>query len=562
MKPRGGAGGAPRGGDAGGAPRGGGAGGAPRGGAGGVPRGGGAPRGGAGGVPRGGGEPRGGGSGAPRFGGAGGAPRGGGAGGAPRGGAGGAPRFGGAGGAPREAAGRAPRGGAGGAPRFGAGGGRAASRASGGAASRGAGRRPSGDERDDFDDEGESQQPALRQKRAFSTIGGPIELGGDAAEARLLGKMLKVDPGLARALTHGFHSYAGRMHPSIARGAISAWSQRGDLVVDPFCGSGTVLVEAMGLGRRALGIDASPLGVAIADVRTTTLGEAGRARLQEEAARIGAESGELARKRRRPDSPEWAKNEFERFHPHVALELLGLRALVMKTKNDTVGKALRLCLSSILVKLMKAGPEAPRDGAEKRIARGIPSRLFTDRAEELARGLKALEGRVPAGTPAPETRLGDARDLKGIATGSVALVVSSPPYAGTYDYAAQHDVRFTWLDLPRKTFRETQLGAREVGLGPDPTAWRQGQRRWIAEIARVLAPGGHAMLVVGDGVVADQPEDAPDAVASVASPLGLEPIARASQGRPVIDNRLQAIFATKPRREHLLLLRKKGSSSP
>jgi SAM-dependent methyltransferase len=348
------------------------------------------------------------------------------------------------------------------------------------------------------------------------------------------------------------------MHPSIARGAINTWSRAGDRVVDPFCGSGTVLVEAMGLGRRATGVDASPLGVAIAAVRTATLGEAGRARLADEAARIAAESGEEARKRRRPDIPAWAKKEFARFHPHVALELLGLRGLVMATPEDDVGRALRLCLSSILVKVMKAGPEAPRDGAEKRIARGVPSRLLADRATELSRGLAALERRAPAGTPPPEVRLGDARDLGFLERGTVALVVSSPPYAGTYDYAAQHDVRFTWLDLPRRSFRDTQLGAREVGLGADPAAWREGQRRWLAEMARVLRPGGHAMLVVGDGVIADRPEDAPDAVASAAHPAGLEPVARASQVRPVIDRRLQEIFAGRPRREHLLLLRKRA----
>ena len=60
-----------------------------------------------------------------------------------------------------------------------------------------------------------------------------------------------------------------------------------------------------------------------------------------------------------------------------------------------------MCLSSILVKFMKAGPEAPRDGAEKRIARGIPSRMLADRAVELARGLAALERRAPVGTPSP-----------------------------------------------------------------------------------------------------------------------------------------------------------------
>jgi len=53
----------------------------------------------------------------------------------------------------------------------------------------------------------------------------------------------------------------------------------------------------------------------------------------------------------------------------------------------------------------------------------------------------------------------------------------------------------------------------------------------------------------GDGVVGDQAEDAPEAVASAAAPLGLEPVARASQTRPVIDNRLQEIFARHPRRD-------------
>jgi SAM-dependent methyltransferase len=400
---------------------------------------------------------------------------------------------------------------------------------------------------------------APRQRRAFSTLGGPVELGGDVGPARALGKLLDVDPGLARALTHGFHSYAGRMHPTIARGGVEAWSARGDLVVDPFCGSGTVLVEAMAAGRRAVGVDASPLGVAIARARTTTLGAEGRARLVADAAAIAEEAGLRARKRRRPELPAWSKNELARFHAHVLFELLGLRELVLATPDDDVGHALRLCLSSLLVKFMKAGPEAPRDGETKRIARGVPSRMLADRAGELARGLAALEGRAPAGMEPPRIVLGDARKLDVVKTGEAALVLSSPPYAGTYDYAALHDVRFTWLDLPRGRFRDAQLGARRsegAAGGVDARAWREAQRRWIGEVARVLRPGGHALLVVGDGIVDGRVEDAPDGVASAAAPVGLEPVARASQGRPIHDARVRAVFAERPRREHLLLLRK------
>jgi hypothetical protein len=57
-------------------------------------------------------------------------------------------------------------------------------------------------------------------------------------------------------------------------------------------------------------------------------------------------------------------------------------------------------------------------------------------------------------------------------------------------------------------------------------------------------------------VLDGRPEDAPDGVASAGAPAGLEPVARASQARAIHDQRLRAIFADRPRREHLLLLRK------
>ncbi len=408
------------------------------------------------------------------------------------------------------------------------------------------------------DDSREKPKPEPRQRRAFSTLGGPVDVGGEAEGTRVLRKLLDVDPAAARALTHGFHSYAGRMHPSIARGAIEAFSKPGETIVDPFCGSGTVLVEAMAAGRAAVGVDASALAVAIARVRSTVLGGEDRERLVAEAARIAEESSERARKRRRPEVPPWAGQEITRFHAHVLFELLGLRELVFATKEDQVGSALRLCLSSILVKFMKAGPEAPRDGEAKRIARGIPSRMLADRAVELARGLASLERRMPPGTPAPEVHEADARALP-LPDRRAALVLSSPPYAGTYDYAAQHETRFVWLGLSARKFRKVQLGARVSAIG-DARAdvWRADETRFVAEMARVLRPGGHALLVVGDGVVDGQPEHAPDSVADAGAPVGLEPIARASQARPIHDRRLAAIFGDRPRREHLLLLRKRS----
>jgi SAM-dependent methyltransferase len=401
---------------------------------------------------------------------------------------------------------------------------------------------------------------APRQRRAFSSYGGPVETGGDAEQARALAQLFEVDPERARALTHGFHSYAGRMHPTTAHGAIARWSAPGGKVLDPFCGSGTVLVEAAVLGRAARGIDASPLAVGIASVRTTPLGAERRARLVETAAEIAEESAERARKRKRPTIPPWAAKETQRFSPHVALELLGLRALVMATPDDEIGRALRLSLSSLLVKFMRAGPEAPRDGADKRIARGLPSHFFASKVEELARSLEALEQAIPAGTPLPVCQIGDARSYSHVGGGSIDLVVSSPPYAGTYDYAEHHVARFLWLGLPQRRFDETQLGARDRGLGAAPGPWQEGRRRWLGEMGRVLRPGGHVLLAVGDGVVGERLENAATAVAEDAPAANLVPVARASQARPLRDRRLRTLLGPQPRYEHLLLLRREDSA--
>ena len=445
--------------------------------------------------------------------------------------------------------------------------------------------------------------PILRQERrkqAFSVFGGAVEKAGDSESATALAELLVPDPGLARALTHGFHSYAGRMHPSTARVAIERFSQPGQDVLDPFCGSGTVLVEAMAVGRKAKGSDASPLAVIIARVRSTTLGPEGRARLVESARQIAEEAAERARKRQRPDIPVWASREKDRFFPHVALELYGLRALIGETKEDDVGRALRACLSSILVKFMRGSDE---DEA-RRIGRGVPSHFFASRAEELARGLEALERRTPAGTPAPEIHVADARNLSawgarrlcrrrtiagglarpseasgegaagggpkgganpsrapmsdGLAANGFDLILSSPPYAGTYDYAEHHDVRFLWLGLPRANLDRVQVGARDEGLGSAAQRWHQDRRRWLSEMARVVRRGAAIILQVGDGVVAGAPEDAASAVEDEARRLGLVPVARVSQARPPHDYRLRQIFAGRPRREHIVLLRKGG----
>ena len=70
---------------------------------------------------------------------------------------------------------------------------------------------------------------------------------------------------------HDLYRYPARFSPIFARKAIKLFSNPGDTVLDPFCGGGTTIVEALRLGRRAVGIDVSTLAAFVSRTKTTPL---------------------------------------------------------------------------------------------------------------------------------------------------------------------------------------------------------------------------------------------------------------------------------------------------
>ena len=70
------------------------------------------------------------------------------------------------------------------------------------------------------------------------------------------------------ASVHEFYRYPGRFSPAFARAAIELFSEPGDLVLDPFMGGGTTLVEARLRGRLALGADINSLAVFVSRAKT------------------------------------------------------------------------------------------------------------------------------------------------------------------------------------------------------------------------------------------------------------------------------------------------------
>ncbi len=74
--------------------------------------------------------------------------------------------------------------------------------------------------------------------------------------------------------THCFYRYPARFSPLFARKAIEVFTNPGDLVLDPFMGGGTTLVEARASGRIAVGLDINELAVFVARTKTSLLSHA------------------------------------------------------------------------------------------------------------------------------------------------------------------------------------------------------------------------------------------------------------------------------------------------
>jgi hypothetical protein len=73
--------------------------------------------------------------------------------------------------------------------------------------------------------------------------------------------------------THNFYRYPARFSPAFAGAAIENFSRPGQIVLDPYMGGGTVIVESLARGRKAVGNDLNSLAAFVTKVKTTPLAE-------------------------------------------------------------------------------------------------------------------------------------------------------------------------------------------------------------------------------------------------------------------------------------------------
>lgn len=405
--------------------------------------------------------------------------------------------------------------------------------------------------------------------------------------------------------THGLHAFAARLPPPLARWVIETFTDPGDFVLDPMCGSGTALLEALLAGRESRGLDLDPLARLIATAKATLVPPA------EVNAAAEAIRGALARAQHAEWRPEIPRLDYW-FRDDVIVDLSRLRAAVVAATAE--GSAVRDLAWAVFSSLIIARTSVAnaRDlvhsrhhhrqweknpDAVGRFLRGL------DRAQRMMRQLEAQLAHVPSPRSARVIE-GDARDLP-IPDGMMDLTFFSPPYVSALDYPRAHAFAVAWLsdvlDVEPRVYRENArryigtdraalleasrerplppaTGLQEVDavverLSDDPSRCWTVHRYFrdmsvvLQEAARVTRPGGHVVLVVCPSNIRRVNVPTHEVFCAIAPEVtsgALE--VEAMYARSIHDRRrvmpyLQSAFGERMRTEYVIVARRMAKAS-
>ena len=254
--------------------------------------------------------------------------------------------------------------------------------------------------------------------------------------------------------THGMHSYPAMMIPQVARSLIHLYGDTGRTLLDPFCGSGTALVESKLAGLNSYGIDINPLALLLTRVKTTPLNVQ---ELKKDSIRLCDNYLKILRDLDNTKSTNLVPNFFNIdywFDPKVSKKLAILRSAIREIRSIEKREFFLVAFSQTVreVSYTRNGefklfriPEADLVSHRPNV-----ERIFFQRVEA---NLRMMAEFVNSADKKSFVRIldEDTRQKTSVPIGSVDLVVTSPPYGDsktTVAYGQYSRLSLQWLDLP------------------------------------------------------------------------------------------------------------------
>ncbi len=322
-------------------------------------------------------------------------------------------------------------------------------------------------------------------------------------------------------ITHGYHRYPAKFIPQIVSRLANKYTKEGDLIVDPFGGCGTTLVESKIMGRPSVGVDINPVAVLITKAKITPIDpiriEKAFAMLKEKLDSYSENTKVKALEHERIDY--WFKPEEKR-------KLAFIFAEISKLKDQDIRDFFYCGFSNILkncsIWLQKSNK--PTRDFEKKSPDPIQT-FFKQiktmmrgnaRFYELSKEKNYLE--VPS-----QVYCTDARTIP-VKDNSVSLIVTSPPYVTSYEYADLHQLTALWMEYTKdlSDFRKRFIGSschskkdlvlnsaiaetirsellkKDKKTAEEVSTYFSEMNQVFAEMKRMLKKGGKTCIVIGN----------------------------------------------------------------
>lgn len=360
-----------------------------------------------------------------------------------------------------------------------------------------------------------------------------------------------------QVLTHNLHPWPAKFIPYFPAKLISYYSAPGQVVLDPFCGSGTTLVEAMLSGRRAIGVDINPIAVLVSKAKTSILSEQDGLIIQDvQRSVLALMSDALKGKLPQNELPSFP-NRDHWFKPFVSAELAALLKLFPNSEDTASSVLLRTVFSSIIVRVSNQESETRWKAVDKKVRPGDTLRLFLSRLTEAVERVRQFAQLVPPTSTCTVYRA-DSRNLGFIERNSIDLIVTSPPYLNSFDYYLYHKLRMFWLGYDHKEVQDKEIGSRHLHCdkGQDPEVFRAAMTLCLNELHRIVRPGGHVALVVGDSIYRGKLIDMAHMYSQIAHSIGFRLVFRFDYDQRKYTTAFTKNLQTQAKQGHVLVYKK------
>ena len=329
-----------------------------------------------------------------------------------------------------------------------------------------------------------------------------------------------------KQITHGIHPYPAMMIPQVAQRLVRTYRREGTFLFDPYCGSGTTLLEGMLAGVTAAGTDLNPLARLIARVKTTPVS----------ASSLDREIARFPRKAPRADLPiPDVPNINYWFSAEAQRDLAAIRQHIDGISTIEIANIFRVAFS---MTVRNASWTRKSEFKLYRISQYQMNKhkpdtfaFMVQMLSDVRRALQSLNRVVSDKVLLPTVyRFNTVSGVpqEAIASGAIDLVVTSPPYGDsrtTVAYGQFCRLSLQWLgytkasrvdnmlmggdkiaNLPQFGFQKLDSTIANIAKVDERRArevasFFKDYRASIDNVASAMARGGHACYVVGNRTV-------------------------------------------------------------